>query len=228
MISTIDLKESGVLLRTLLTTVRHRGAFSAVYPAYVSLNTRLLDSVDSTTAEVPAQWLEDNLASITSNNISITRRSAGLPLCILAIVSSERSSKKKMLDKTMKRLLELANQEPPPDADQRIDMPQVHAYNIMRTIFMDAKLATAVLGYASDGFSLAISGFSSSRFAFFLHLLLNCEIRYFGTRKIINCCFFLYLFCFLAGLFVIVLSCCFQHYYSVHLVPKRLRMSIVL
>ncbi|KAI7853486.1 putative death-receptor fusion protein-domain-containing protein [Circinella umbellata] len=186
LISTTDLKESGVLLRTLLTTVRHRGAFSAVYPAYVSLNTRLLDSVDSTTAEVPAQWLEDNLASITSNNISITRRSAGLPLCILAIVSSERSSKKKMLDKTMKTLLELANQEPPPDADQRIDMPQVHAYNIMRTIFMDAKLATAVLGYASDGFSLAISGFSSSSWA-----IRNCAVmlfstllqRTFGTKK---------------------------------------------
>ncbi|KAI9264395.1 putative death-receptor fusion protein-domain-containing protein [Phascolomyces articulosus] len=176
LISTTDLKESGILLRTLLTTIRHRGAFSAVYPAYVSLNTRLLDSPDSVTADLPAQWLEENIASITSNNISITRRSAGLPLCILAIVSSERSSKKKMLDKTMKKLLELANQEPPPDADQRIDMPQVHAYNIMRTIFMDAKLATAVLGYASDGFSLAISGFSSSSWA-----IRNCAVMLFST-----------------------------------------------
>ncbi|KAI9479552.1 putative death-receptor fusion protein-domain-containing protein [Zychaea mexicana] len=186
LITAVDLKESGVLLRTLLTSVRHRGAFSAVYPAYVSLNMRLLDSADANTADLPAQWLEDNLASITSNNISVTRRSAGLPLCILAIVSSERSSKKKMLDQTMRRLLELANQEPPPDADQRIDMPQVHAYNILRTIFMDAKLATAVLGYASDGFSLAISGFSSSSWA-----IRNCAVmlfstllqRTFGTKK---------------------------------------------
>ncbi|KAI8146003.1 putative death-receptor fusion protein-domain-containing protein [Fennellomyces sp. T-0311] len=185
-ISFADLKNSGALLRTLLTTVRHRGAFSAVYPAYVSLNVRLLDSPDPSTATLPAEWLEENLASITSSNISITRRSAGLPLCILAIISSERSSKKTMLDTTMKRLLLLANQEPPPDADQRIDMPQVHAYNIMRTIFMDAKLATAVLGYASDGFSLAISGFSSSSWA-----IRNCAVmlfstllqRTFGTKK---------------------------------------------
>ena len=58
MITFTELKESGVLLRSLLTTVRHRGAFSAVYPAYVSLNVRLLDSPDASTAALPTEWLE--------------------------------------------------------------------------------------------------------------------------------------------------------------------------
>lgn len=158
-----DLVKSGSLFRHLLTNIRHRGAFSAVYPAYVSLNTRLLTSRDATISQIPAQWLQENLDSLTSSNISITRRSAGLPLCILAIVSSEPSVKKDLLSRAMKYLMKLANEEPPVDADQRIDLPQVHAYNIMRTIFMDSKLGAHVLEYASGGFSLAINGFSSFR-----------------------------------------------------------------
>lgn len=97
------------------------------------------------------------------SNVSITRRSAGLPLCILAVVGSEKSTRKPLLDKTMKRLFNIAETIPPVDADQRIDLPQVHAYNVLRTIFMDAKLAERVLEYAAQGFSLAISGFSSNR-----------------------------------------------------------------
>ncbi|KAI9318499.1 putative death-receptor fusion protein-domain-containing protein [Dichotomocladium elegans] len=185
-ITSSDMVDSGVLLRSLLTTIRHRGAFSAVYPAYVSLNTRMLTSGDQTITDLPATWLDENLNSLTASNISITRRSAGLPLCILAILSSERSTKKILLDKAMKRLFSLAFQEPPADADQRIDLPQVHAYNILRTIFMDAKLASNVLIYAADGFSLAINGFSSSSWA-----IRNCAVmlfstllqRTFGTKK---------------------------------------------
>ncbi|KAG0183361.1 hypothetical protein DFQ28_008852 [Apophysomyces sp. BC1034] len=181
-----DMVESGVLLRVLLTSIRHRGAFSAVYPAYVSLNARLLTSSVPTIRQLPSNWLEENLASLTSSNISITRRSAGLPLCILAIVSSELSSKKELLDRAMKKLFELSSTEPPADSDQKIDLPQVHAYNILRTIFMDSKLGSSVLEYASDGFSLAISGFSSSSWA-----IRNCSVmlfstllqRTFGTKK---------------------------------------------
>lgn len=158
-----ELVKSGLLFQHLLTNIRHRGAFSAVYPAYVSLNTRLIMSRDTTIAQLPATWLQENLDSLTSSNISITRRSAGLPLCILAIVSSEPSVKKELLNKAMTYLMELARSEPPVDADQRIDLPQVHAYNIMRTIFMDSKLGNHVLEYASQGFSLAINGFSSHR-----------------------------------------------------------------
>ncbi|KAI9474087.1 MAG: putative death-receptor fusion protein-domain-containing protein [Benjaminiella poitrasii] len=181
-----DLINSGQLFRHLLTSIRHRGAFSAVYPAYVSLNTRLLTSRDPALAQLPSRWLQENLESLTSSNISITRRSAGLPLCILAIVSSELSMKRELTSKAMNYLMKLAHDEPPVDADQRIDLPQVHAYNIMRTIFMDSKLGTQVLEYASSGFSLAIRGFSSHSWA-----IRNCAVmlfstllqRTFGTKK---------------------------------------------
>ncbi|KAI8979250.1 putative death-receptor fusion protein-domain-containing protein [Mycotypha africana] len=182
-----DLIKCGDLLRHLLTNIRHRGAFSAVYPAYVSLNTRLLTCGDTDLVQLPAQWLQENLDSLTSSNISITRRSAGLPLCILAIVSSESSVKRELLNRAMNYLMQLAREIPPENADQRIDLPQVHAYNIMRSIFMDSKLGSYVLEYASKGFSLAIGGFSSRSWA-----IRNCSVmlfstllqRTFGTKKI--------------------------------------------
>jgi hypothetical protein len=58
MVSFTDLEESGRLLRTLLTSIRHRGAFSAVYPTYVSLCARLLSSQDPELNSLPRQWIE--------------------------------------------------------------------------------------------------------------------------------------------------------------------------
>ncbi|ORX55175.1 hypothetical protein DM01DRAFT_1407189 [Hesseltinella vesiculosa] len=171
-----DLENSGTLLRTLLTCIRHRGAFSAVYPTYVTLCARLLSSKDVALNRLPRQWLDKNLESMVSSSISITRRSAGLPLCILAIVSSEPSTKKDLLQQTFHQLLDLAKQPPPDDADQRIDLPQVHALNIMRTMFMDSKLGNRVLEYASDGFFMAIDGFSSPSWA-----IRNCAVMLFST-----------------------------------------------
>ena len=64
----------------------------------------------------------------------------------------------------MKTLIGIGLQVPSDEFDQTIDLPQVHAFNILRTIFMDAKLGTDVLPYVSEGFILAIKGFSSPRF----------------------------------------------------------------
>ncbi|CAG8532225.1 14306_t:CDS:10, partial [Dentiscutata heterogama] len=181
-----QVRNGGALFRTLLTSIRHRGAFSAVYPGYVSVCSRLLDSPQIEFTELPKTWLKEDICAITTNSISITRRSAGLPLCILAIVSSE---PKTLLPWAMKVLLNIGSQKVSTDGDidqQTVDLPQVHAFNILRTIFMDAKLGADVLPYVSDGFMLAINGFCSSSWA-----IRNCSVmlfstllqRTFGTKK---------------------------------------------
>ncbi|CAG8542666.1 17838_t:CDS:10 [Funneliformis caledonium] len=179
-------RKGGELFRTLLTSIRHRGAFSAVYPGYVAVCARLLNSSQVKFVELPKIWLENSFSNINTNSISITRRSAGLPLCILAIVSSEPKNCKVLLPWNMKALIEIGSQAPSEDFNQTIDLPQVHAFNILRTIFMDAKLGTDVLPYISDGFTLAIKGFSSPSWA-----VRNCSVmlfstllqRTFGTKK---------------------------------------------
>ncbi|KAF9923057.1 hypothetical protein FBU30_006846 [Linnemannia zychae] len=171
------LDRAGSLFRRLLTTIRHPGAFSSVFPAYISLCTRLLNSEDSGLAALPRAWLEDNLDSILSDSISVTRRSAGLPLCILAIVNAELSDNRRtLLPMVMRRVMAIATQPVSADANQQVDLPQIHAMNVLRRLFMDAKLSTSVLPYVGQGLELSIRAFSSPSWA-----VRNCGVMLFST-----------------------------------------------
>ncbi|KAJ1951395.1 hypothetical protein EC988_004057, partial [Linderina pennispora] len=79
--------EIGDLLRTLLTSIRHRGAFSAVHPAFTAVCRRLYHSSNAELSRRVAQWLEQCLDIVTICQVSVTRRSAGWPLCLLAILT---------------------------------------------------------------------------------------------------------------------------------------------
>jgi hypothetical protein len=87
----------------------------------------------------------------------------------MAIISSETSGRKSMLQTTMRKLIEIASAAVSEDANQTVDAPQVHAYNIMRVILMDSKLGNDAVAFAEDVFHLAIAGFSSPRYYFQLH-----------------------------------------------------------
>ncbi|KAF9103900.1 hypothetical protein BGX27_010317 [Mortierella sp. AM989] len=171
------LDRAGGLFRKLLTTIRHPGAFSSVFPAYISLCTRLLNSEDPALAALPRVWLEEILDSILSDNISVTRRSAGLPLCILAIVNAELSDNRRtLLPMVMRRVMAIAVKPVSPDANQQVDLPQIHAMNVLRRLFMDAKLSTSVLPYVGQGLELSIRAFSSLSWA-----VRNCGVMLFST-----------------------------------------------
>ncbi|CAH1762914.1 9894_t:CDS:10, partial [Entrophospora sp. SA101] len=150
-----QVRKGGELFKNLLISIRHRGAFSAIYPEFLKVCTRLLSSNQSDFFGLPKIWLEENINAIKTNSISITRRSAGLPYYILAIVYSESSSS---------------------NLDKMVDIPQVHAFNILRILFMDSKLGTEVLSYVSNGFELSIEGFSSKSWA-----IRNCSVMLFST-----------------------------------------------
>ncbi|KAG0052187.1 hypothetical protein BGZ83_002915 [Gryganskiella cystojenkinii] len=176
-IEPVALERAGGLFRRLLTTIRHPGAFSSVFPAYISLCTRLLNSDDAELTAMPRAWLEENLDSILSDSISVTRRSAGLPLCILAIVNAELSdSRRTLLPMVMRRVMAIAVKPVSADANQQVDLPQIHAMNVLRKLFMDAKLSTSVLPYVGQGLELSIRAFSSPSWA-----VRNCGMMLFST-----------------------------------------------
>ncbi|KAF9333758.1 hypothetical protein BG006_003206 [Podila minutissima] len=171
------LDRAGALFRRLLTTIRHPGAFSSVFPAYISLCTRLLNSEDPALAPLPRVWLEENLDAILSDAISVTRRSAGLPLCILAIVNAELSDNRRtLLPMVMRRVMAIAVKPVSVDANQQVDLPQIHAMNVLRRLFMDAKLSTSVLPYVGQGLELSIRAFMSPSWA-----VRNCGVMLFST-----------------------------------------------
>jgi len=111
--------------------------------------------------------------------VSITRRSAGLPYAIMAITASEPSNlttPKTLLPKAITTLIGIAQSPLASDYDQRLDIPQVHAYNILRAMFRTASLSTHVLPFLADGIMLALTGFQSISWA-----VRNCATMLFAV-----------------------------------------------
>jgi hypothetical protein len=96
--------------RSLLESVRHHGAFVSVYPGYTALCELMLRSPQPQYSTLPKTWLDESLEMVkNSTTISVTRRSAGIPMLILAVLNSEGNSKKLLLPYTVNSLLEVAN-----------------------------------------------------------------------------------------------------------------------
>ncbi|KAI4501053.1 hypothetical protein M0802_003856 [Mischocyttarus mexicanus] len=86
----------GEHLVTLLSETKHRGAFEQAYVGFNQLCTRLWRMENSNLNQVPKHWLHQMLLAITgllpgNFKICATRRSAGVPFMMQALVSSEPS-----------------------------------------------------------------------------------------------------------------------------------------
>ncbi|KAJ3019217.1 hypothetical protein HKX48_002293 [Thoreauomyces humboldtii] len=163
---------SGDLLRRLLGSIRHRGAFSAVHVCFSSLCGVLLAAKDSQLAALPPSWLQGFLAQAAGADVSITRRSAGLPLGVCAVVSAGVH----LLPEAARTLLAIATKPVPSDKETSFDLPQVHAYNILRAILQDAHLTTRARPFVGDALNLSMQGFSSLSFP-----VRNCAAMLFAT-----------------------------------------------
>lgn len=106
---------------------------------------------------------QNHIDSIISQKISITRRSAGIPYCILGILTAVLPTDKASFDRAFVRLLEIAESK----STDILDESRVHAMNTLRTTFLDAKCAGAVGPYIERGFLIAISMFWSPKYALF-------------------------------------------------------------
>ena len=102
------------------------------------------------------------LESITSQQISTTRRSAGLPFSFLAIFSAILPSDKTSFTCAFDRLFEISESK----SDKISDESRVHAMNTLRTVFSDGKLAKYLVPYVERAFILAISMFWSTRYVY--------------------------------------------------------------
>ncbi|VEU21015.1 DEKNAAC102023 [Brettanomyces naardenensis] len=174
----------GSLLMQQLATIRHRGAFSSVYPTFISccIKCQNMESLRHITKE----WLDSNVALITAKSNFITRRSAGLPYLIAAILTS----KPDLVESTLDKLMKIAEQ--PADADQtmeNVNLPQVNAFNCMRTIFIDRALSQQSVLYVDKGMELALKSFESPIWAIrncAVMLFTALENRMFSSKKLRN------------------------------------------
>ncbi len=182
-----DIRISGDLFLTWLTEIRHRGAFSAVSTNFVSFCTRIMSISHGDLKHLPSIWLQENLTLLKSpaHSKNVTRRSGGLPMSIVALLVSELTNDRQMLRNAMSELFNIAK-APVVDNDQKTELPQVHAMNTLKDIFIEAKLADRSIEFLEEAFDVSIDGFSSQTWA-----IRNCSImlfnallhRSFGARR---------------------------------------------
>ena len=148
-----------------LTNVTHRGAFLAIFPTFVQACEICLDS---SLSDKPEQWLLSNIRLIETKTQLVSRRSAGLPFLITGVLDASVSAPKTLqefLKITFDELLGIANLKHASSADEKMDLPQVHAFNCIKHIFSDSALGSAVLPYINDALILSLSNLDNPTWA---------------------------------------------------------------
>ncbi|NXD75401.1 THADA protein, partial [Halcyon senegalensis] len=166
LITVEQVKNIGDYFKHHLLQSRHRGAFELAYAGFVQLTEMLSRCNSESLHKMPEQWLSCVLEEIKScdpsSTLCATRRSAGIPFYIQALLASEpKKSKTDLLKMTMKELISLAA----PSNESSSVIPQVHALNILRALFRDTRLGENIMPYVADGIQAAILGFMSPLWA---------------------------------------------------------------
>uniref|UniRef100_A0A8C3LUW1 tRNA (32-2'-O)-methyltransferase regulator THADA n=1 Tax=Chrysolophus pictus TaxID=9089 RepID=A0A8C3LUW1_CHRPC len=157
-----QVKNIGDYFKHHLMQSRHRGAFELAYAGFVQLTETLSRCNSERLHKMPEQWLSCVLEEIKScdpsSTLCATRRSAGIPFYIQALLASEpKKGKTELLKMTIKELMSLAA----PLSEPASVIPQVHALNILRALFRDTRLGENIMPYVADGIRAAVLGFMS-------------------------------------------------------------------
>ncbi|XP_038607456.1 thyroid adenoma-associated protein [Tachyglossus aculeatus] len=157
-----QVKEIGEYFRQPLLQARHRGAFELAYTGFGKLTEVLARCHHDSLHLLPEKWLRAVLEEIKSSDASsklcATRRSAGIPFYIQALLApGHKTGRMDLLKVAMQELISLAEPQPQPQST----VPQVHALNILRALFRDARLGESVGPYVAAGVRAAILGFTS-------------------------------------------------------------------
>ncbi|XP_014778953.1 thyroid adenoma-associated protein homolog [Octopus bimaculoides] len=177
-----------------LTQCRHRGAIENCRSGFIDFCMTLLSTKHSASS-IPEKVLVQILKSLNSGelDVSITRRSAGLPIIVQCICISERKTKNgHLMTYSMKSLFATASQPVPVASTcEKRDLNQVHALNILKVLFGDNNLNTGLLAHISEAVKLVIAGFESPSWAIrnaSTQLFSTLMTRMFGQKKIKDGC----------------------------------------
>lgn len=154
-----------------LTTIKHRGAFSSVYPCFVAL----CNLCNNSYTELPQEWLTKNIEVIQNKDQLISRRSGGIPFLVTAILTSK-TANENIQSNTLEELLKIAEEPYEKLEDGKRDLPQVHAFNILRQIFTDPALSAHNFRFIGRALNLSLRLFVSKNWS-----IRNCSMMLFST-----------------------------------------------
>ncbi|KAL9058935.1 MAG: hypothetical protein Q9162_001493 [Coniocarpon cinnabarinum] len=121
-----------------LAHLRHRGAFSTVANTFLIVCEMSHQSQHEKARGLLDCWYRGAFALMKERGSSITRRSAGIPSIIVGLVSSTRDEQ--YLPKAISDLKEIALEPAMFNEIKEVDLPQVHALNSLRSLFLAARL----------------------------------------------------------------------------------------
>uniref|UniRef100_A0A182N8V1 DUF2428 domain-containing protein n=1 Tax=Anopheles dirus TaxID=7168 RepID=A0A182N8V1_9DIPT len=161
----------------LLSETKHRGAFEQAYIGFSKICLRLWGSPHAELHQLPMRWIKElinaisagvanaasvpeiaggDIAEINVDKLCITRRSAGIPFIIQALITSElQVSSTKGLQFCMKTLLELCR------SNATGSQTRTHSLNILRSLFRSTDLGETVGEFISEGIMCAINGYEA-------------------------------------------------------------------
>lgn len=134
-----DFEKVGQTSFTQLAELRHRGAFSTVSNTFATCCSRCSKTSEPSIQALPRKWYQQAKKTIFESASKLTRRSAGIPalitgvLCAAPGTSFFREALNELHD--ISRLPVEYNKE-----KQYLELPQVHAMNCLKDIFINNKL----------------------------------------------------------------------------------------
>lgn len=168
-----QLKCSGELMITQLFNLRHSGAFQSVLPSFTACCTR----VSKEYPEHLEKWLKIVINSLELKTQMITRRSGGIPYLLTTILAAERGKERPLLKFAFENLERVAKL-PIVQYKNKVDLPQVNAFNCIRSIFVESKLSEPCAPYVASALSLSLKHFTSDIYA-----LRNCSLMLFTSLQ---------------------------------------------
>lgn len=156
---------------TILLSTRHVGAIEKTYLGFQALCEQLLRSSVQELYQLPSKWVEVLTASLKAQH-QITRRSAGIPFAFRAVLRAEtiqQSHVKTITPQLMKFFLDNAKEEPElceENASFKYQI-QVHATNILKSIFMDRDLYGEIEHYSFEFFKITLDSYKSPKYILF-------------------------------------------------------------
>lgn len=179
LVTAISLKDNGIsypldgralydiadTLVAVMTGCRHRGAIESCCESLRSLCHFLSSNGSIEISGIPFNLLKNALSSLTlrSKSSSVTRRSAGLPLLIRALLEGEVKNVKQSMAWAVDHLSRVIREcsEQPSGSVSTVDLPQAEAMHILCAIISSASLGPVVMMHLGRVLRFCFEGLAS-------------------------------------------------------------------
>ena len=159
------------IIFSLLMQARHRGAVEMVAVAFQQLCQHAVVSDNAELAGMPKHFLHEVLGAMRGGGGAVTRRSAGYPCAVLAVLSAELLLKQRALfDATVTAILNATEGLGADCSDEAaldragIDS-RVHHLNILRVLLRDTRFAGPLLPHLTTIAIISMNGSKSAHFS---------------------------------------------------------------